>query len=119
MPAAAPVPARIAVGRAQNRGAQLIAPAAAKDRAQIARIGFPALAETTKPAAPIMAGIARCQRRSLVRSALRPSMFMAIRVQTNGMALTRPIWKLPVTPAALTRLGIQKVRPYWPRMKQK
>ena len=31
----------------------------------------------------------------------------------------RPILVLPVRPAVLSRVGIQKFSPYWPRMKQK
>jgi hypothetical protein len=35
------------------------------------------------------------------------------------MALTRPMVRLPWTPEALTMVGIQKVRPYWPVTKAK
>ena len=31
------------------------------------------------------------------------------------MALIRPMLRLPLTPVALTSVGIQKFRPYWPR----
>ena len=72
-----------------------------------------------KPTAPSSAGTTRCQRRSRCLSALRPNRFMATTAQMKGMALISPILRLPVTPVALTSVGIQKVSPYWPITKQK
>ena len=39
--------------------------------------------------------------------------------QTNGIALSRPMFRLPFTPVALISVGIQKVRPYCPITKAK
>src|SRR5437763_10237785 len=120
MPTAAAAPDKNAVGNDQNSGAQLSTPAAASDNAAIETTVFCANeAATTKQAAPNTAGMARCQRRSRRASALRPKRFMATMAQPNGMALTRPMAKLPFTPVALTSVGIQKVSPYWPITKQK
>ena len=44
---------------------------------------------------------------------------MATTAQMKGIAEIRPILRLPVTPVALTMVGIQKVSPYCPITKQK
>src|SRR4051812_28566300 len=120
MPTAAAEPDRKAVGRDQNSGAQVSTPAAATESAITDTIVLSAkLAATTKPAAPISAGITRCQRRSRRASALRPKRFIATIEQPNGIALNRPMFRLPVTPVALISVGIQKVNAYWPITKQK
>ncbi|MNY81046.1 hypothetical protein D3C86_2224050 [compost metagenome] len=52
-------------------------------------------------------------------SAEWPSRFITMMVQMNGMALSRPMLKAPVTPVDLINVGIQNVRPYWPATKAK
>ncbi|MCY1381499.1 hypothetical protein D9M69_694140 [compost metagenome] len=76
-------------------------------------------AATVKPTAPIIAGMIRCQRRSRRASALRPNRFIATIAHRNGMALSRPMLKLPCTPVAFTSVGSQKVSAYWPMTKAK
>jgi hypothetical protein len=63
MPAAAPAPARNAVGSDQNSGAQEMVPATAIDSAAMPTAVFVAVAAVMKPMAAMDAGMARCQRR--------------------------------------------------------
>src|SRR4029450_4827944 len=120
IPAAAALPRKNEVGSDQKSGAQVSTPAAARERNVIAiAVLFAVTAATTKPTAPQSAGITKCQRRSRCLSALRPHRIMATTATRNGIALRRPVVKLPFTPVAFTSVGIQNVRPYWPITKQK
>ena len=113
MDGVAALPRKNEVGSDQNSGAHVSTPAAARERNVIAiAVLFAVRAATTKPTAPQSAGITRCQRRSRCLSALRPHKIMATTATRNGMALRRPVVKLPFTPVAFTSVGIQNVRPY-------
>ncbi|MNE08982.1 hypothetical protein D3C80_1016460 [compost metagenome] len=58
--------------------------------------------------APMMNGTMMCQRRSRWRSELAPIMSMPASAARLGMAVSRPIWKVSLTPASRMKVGIQK-----------
>src|SRR5258708_39379327 len=108
MPAAAEVPARMAVGIVQEIGKAERTPAVARDSAQresVVFVGFSAL--TISPMAPAMALSAKCQRRSPDKSELRLMRFMAIAAQPYGIAVSRPTLSGAVTPVFLMICGSQ------------
>ncbi len=74
MPPAAAAPVRKRLGSGQKTGKQDSTPAVPTDRATIDRATWPvpSRAEPTMPAAPHSAAMARCQRRSPLRSEWMP-----------------------------------------------
>ena len=120
MPAAAPVPARKAVGKLQNSGSVVRMPIVPSVSAAIASVVLVCqTAESTSPIAPATAGMAMCQRRSRVRSALRATRIMAMTAAPYGIAVSRPTEKGSATPVCLMSVGSQKLTPYKPITKVK
>ncbi|CAB3775356.1 hypothetical protein LMG29542_08738 [Paraburkholderia humisilvae] len=75
--------------------------------------------DSTRPSAPAKAGIATCQRRSRARSALRDTSTIATTAAANGIADSKPIANVSVTPVALMIVGSQKLTPYRPITNEK
>ncbi len=68
----------------------------------------------TSPSAPANAAIARCQRRSPVRSEWRATITMTTAANAHGIADSRPIVSGLETPVCLMIVGSQKLTPYSP-----
>src|SRR5471032_444175 len=120
MPAAAPVPARNAVGKLQNSGNVVRMPIVANVSPSIAKGVFvDHTTDNTSPNAPTAAGIAICHRRSPLLSALRATSSMPITAAPNGIADSKPMSSASFTPVALIIVGNQKLTPYSPITNEK
>src|SRR5450830_1155193 len=63
------------------------------------------------PTAPRPDEMKKCQRRSTLRSELRPSMIMPTIPKTEGMVVSRPMVNTSGTTQLLISIGVQKFMP--------
>src|SRR5471032_191254 len=112
IPAAAPVPAKNAVGRLQKSGNVVRMPIVANVSPSMAiGVFVDHTTDTTSPNAPTAAGMAICHLRSPLLSALRATSSMPITAAPNGIADNKPMSSASVTPVALIIVGSQKPTP--------
>ncbi|MNT01918.1 hypothetical protein D3C72_1364050 [compost metagenome] len=110
----------MAVGTGQNIGRPVSAPMVAMVKPRIAMAGLAAkFTAITRPIAPISIGTTKCQRRSLRRSAERPTTSMNTAASRYGIALSQPITRLSLKPRFLMIDGSQKLIAYTPLWMQK
>ena len=113
MPPAAAVPVRNAVGSDQKQDVTERHPAVVmvKPIMDMSGCDLPAKPVMIRPVAAIRAGIATCQRRSMVLSEWRPLSDMATAANIQGIELMRPLLNSPFTPISFTNCGRKKVTP--------